>query len=119
MSFFPLKYRATITRKVTTTDRSGQEIISNYATLEDNVRCLFLATSGNKNVVAKEQFSTAIAFYLEPGSALEEGDRIINIRTVGGVIIEPGPFEAVSVKRVPNHLTGKVHHISCKLQGAA
>lgn len=119
MSFFPLKYRATIQRKVTATDRSGQEIITNYATLEDNVKCLFLATSGNKNVVAKEQFSTAIAFYIEAGSGVEEGDRIVNIRTVGGAVIEPGPFEAVSVKRVPNHLSGKVHHISCKLQGAA
>jgi hypothetical protein len=60
-----------------------------------------------------------VAFYLSPNSGIEEGDRVVNIRTVGGTVVEPGPFEVVSVKRVPNHLSGKLHHISCKLVGAA
>lgn len=118
MAFFPLKFRATIERKSSETDRSGQAIES-YSVLEDDVKCLYLATSGTKNVTGREQFKTLIAFYVEPNSQIEEGDRVINIRTSAGAVIEPGPFEVESAKRVPNHITGTLHHISVKLAGRA
>lgn len=118
MSFFPLKFKATIQRRTSTTDSWGQEI-NTWATVATDIKCLFLATSGNKNTVAREQFSTVVAFYVDPGADFEEGDRVLDIKNVAGQIIEPGPFEAVSVKRVGSHISGKVHHISAKLVGAA
>lgn len=113
-----MKFRSTIQRKTSVFDRSGQEVVE-WKDFETNKKCLFLATSGNKNTVAKEQFGAVVAFYMEPNSGIEEGDRVINIRTVTGAVVEPGPFEVISVKRVPNHLSGHLHHISCKLSGAA
>jgi hypothetical protein len=117
MTFFPLKFRATVQRRSATEDDWGQNTYT-YSTLE-TPKCLFLATSGNKNSVAREQFSTAVAFYVEPTSQIEEGDRVVDIKDALGNIVEPGPFEVVSAKRTGNHLTGKLHHISCKLIGAA
>lgn len=115
MAFFPLPYTATIERESRTRDRSGQPIIT-WNTV-GTTKCLFLATSGTRRTVVREEFEAAVAFYVEAGADLQEGDRIVNITGKDGVI-EPGPFIAHSVKKVPN-LSGRVHHISCKLVGAA
>ena len=110
-----MPFRATIQREVYTTDRSGQRIVSGY-TETPIKRCLFLVTSGNRKSTAKETYEEAMAFYTTPDVDLREGDRIIDIRRKNGATVEAGPYEVHSVKQVPT-LSGKVHHLSCKLKG--
>lgn len=117
MAFFPLPFTATRRRKVEATDRSGQKIIDSYTDLLIK-RCLFLETSGNKKAVGKEQFEAVVAFYVDPLTDIEPGDLITDIKDKKGSIVEAGPLEVMSAKRVPG-LSGKVHHISCKLSGKA
>lgn len=81
-------------------------------------KCLFLETSGNKKTVGKEQFESVMAFYVEPGTDIQPGDLIVNITTKSGSVIEAGPLEVVSAKNTPG-LSGKIHHISCKLVGVS
>lgn len=118
MSYFPLPYRATIERGVETVARSGQRKIESYTTVETNVKCLYLATSGSKRTAVREDFETVLAFYLEPTANIEEGDIVTNIKDKTGTVIEAGRFEVLAVKKVPG-LGGKVHHLSCKLRGLA
>jgi hypothetical protein len=59
-----------------------------------------------------------VAFYVEPRCDIEEGDRITDITDKHGNVVEPGPFEVKSVKKVPN-LGGSIHHKSCKIVGVA
>jgi hypothetical protein len=116
---FPLKFRATIRRNTTSRDASGQVIVDGYDEVEAAVPCLFLTTSGNKKNNIVEDFEANNSLYVQAGVDVHEGDIVVNIRTVGGSIIEAGPFQVRSAKEVPNHLTGKIHHISCKLVGVA
>jgi hypothetical protein len=115
---FPLKFRATIQRKNAAQDRLGQEIVAGWVDAEE-VNCLFLTTSGNKDQTVRKDYQGTVAFYVNATSDIQEGDRVINIRTKAGTIIEAGPFEVLSTKRVPNHISGGIHHISCKLKGYA
>lgn len=116
MAFFPLKYTATIQRDDPTTDVSGQQI-QNYV---DNsvVKCLYLTTSGNKKVQQNEAYEAIVAFYVGPLDDIQEGDLVLNIKDRKGTVVEPGPFEVLSVKRVPG-FSGSLHHQSCKLRGVA
>lgn len=118
MAFFPLPYRCTLQRGVATTDRSGQAKVA-FPTGTLIKKCLYLETSGGKVVTAGESFEGIVAFYVEPSIDIREGDRIINISTKTGQIIEPGPYEVLSVKKVPMLTSSKVHHQSCKLKGLA
>lgn len=115
MAFFPLPYTCTIERESRERDRSGQPIITWKPV--GTAKCLFLATSGARRTVVREEFEASVAFYVEADVDLQEGDRISNISGKDGVI-EKGPFLAHSVKKVPN-LSGRVHHQSCKLVGVA
>lgn len=116
MPFFPLPYRTTIKRPVTTSQRSGQAKVTSYTTVESSVRCLFLVTSGNKRTAVREDFEAVMAFYVEPSVDIQEGDLVENILDRDGSVIEAGPFEVLSVKKVGG-FKGKVHHQSCKLKG--
>lgn len=117
MSFFPLPYRANIQEKIIEKDRSGQERVVGWTTIEVT-RCLYLATSGNKKSSQKEDFEATIAFYTKPGSLIDEGHRVTDIVDKNGNIVEAGPFEVRSVKNVPG-LSGHIHHISAKIIGVA
>lgn len=116
-AFFPLAYRAVRKRKIESTERSGQKVTTSYDDLRIK-KCLYLETSGNKKTVGKEQFEATVAFYVPPGTDIKPGDLITDIKTKRGVVVEAGPLEVMSAKQVPG-LTGKIHHISCKLSGKA
>lgn len=118
MSFFPLPYRCTIQRGISTTDRAGQSKISSYAFVA-TPKCLYLETSGGKVATSGEAFEGIVAFYVEPRVDIREGDHIINIADKKGNVIEPGPYEVLSVKKVPGLVSSAVHHQSCKLRGVS
>lgn len=115
MNIFPMAYKATITRKVLDTDRAGQVIVTGYSTVS-TIKCLFMTTSGNKRTAMREDYEEVIVFYLEPTADIDEGDRVINITNKLGTVVEAGPFEVLSVKKMPG-LNGRIHHITCKLRG--
>ncbi len=117
MAFFPLAFKATITRQVTETNRSGQVVVTGYSEVE-TIKCLFLTTSGNKRTAMREDFEEVLVFYAEATADIDEGDRIIDIKNRSGVVVEEGPFEVLSVKKVAN-LSGSIHHLTCKLKGLA
>jgi hypothetical protein len=102
---------------VTSSDRSGQAKVTSYNDIAVR-KCLFLSTSGGKKAIAGEVFDTIFAFYADPTVDIDEGDKIVNIKDKSGHVVEEGPFEIISVKRVPG-LNGRVHHLSCKLKGLA
>jgi len=116
--FFPLKFKCTVERKTTTTNpKSGQQNIT-WVVVNDSMDCLFLETSGNKKANAPmERFQGVIAFYADPDADLQEGDKIIDTKDRFGIVVEPGPYQVVSVKKVVDFNNGRVHHLSCKLTG--
>jgi hypothetical protein len=118
MPYFPLPFRATIKRPIVVPQRSGQPKVAAHSTVEPAVKCMFLVTSGNKRTAMREDFEAVMAFYLEPSVDIQEGDIVENILDRNGSVIEPGPFEVLSVKKVGG-FKGKVHHKSCKLRGLA
>lgn len=105
-------------RSTSGVDELGQSVTTSWQTFE-TPKCLFLTTSGNQVVSVRNEFKGTMSFYLEAHSMIREGDRVVNIRDKDGIIIEPGPLEVISTKRVANHLSGKTHHISAKLVGVA
>lgn len=118
MAYFPLLFRCTVQRASTNTTRSGQKE-KTYANVITDLKCLYLSTSGNRQTGPQEGHQSVMAFYTLPGTDLREGDLILDITDKSGNIVEAGPFYAESVKKVPSAITGKVHHISCKLKGEA
>lgn len=117
MSFFPLRYLCTIQSKQTgDTDRSGQEVYT--YTDKSSPKCLYLTTSGGSKSGIREEFQAVVVLYLEAAVDIQEGDRVINIRTKSGQVIEPGPYEVENVKRTPG-LSGRLHHLTVKLKGEA
>ena len=114
--FFPLKFRATILRSQRTRDEAGQ-VVNSWATVATDVKCLFLEMSGNKVVGPQEGYNGVFAFYVEPSTDIDEGDRVVDILSIDGSVIEAGPLKVESVKKVGSHISGRVHHISCKLKG--
>lgn len=119
--FFPLKFRCDIKRRhVSEDERSRQQNIVVWEDFSKDTKCLFIETSGSRDASAPmDRYSGVLGFYVEPATDVHEGDRIVDIRTKDGTVIEPGPFLVLSVKKVVNHLSGQHHHTSCKLQGLA
>lgn len=119
MSFFPLNYICTIQAEgeaVNDPSGSGQKISAGWVP-QSNPRCLYLTTSGgSKTTAGQEAYEAIVVLYLDPGVPIEEGNRVVDIRTRTGEVIEAGPFEVHSVKRTPG-LAGTVHHLTVKLRG--
>jgi hypothetical protein len=116
--FFPLKFTATLSRAEKSVDKLGQPNVDNWATIE-TPNCLFYAVAGTKEKVGREDYKVNMAFYVSPTSSIQEGDRVTDIKDAFGAVIEAGPLEVLSAKRVVSHLSGHVHHISCKVVGLA
>lgn len=116
MSFFPLSYTCSLKRKQVEESRSGQQIAEWFEI--EALRCLYLEVSGNKQVQSREEFQGIYAFYCDPASGINEGDRVHDIRNKFGQVVEPGPLEVLSVSRTPG-IFGTIHHITCKLRGVS
>lgn len=116
MSFFPLKFRCTLSEEVKTVDEARQKIVTlNVAA--DNVKCLFYEVNGGKITAPIEDFKGNFDLYLEPSTPVIEGMIVTNIRMKNGTTIQTGPFQVKKVTRVVNAFSGKMHHLSCKLEG--
>ncbi len=118
MSFFPLPYRCKLQRGIHTTDRTGQTKFDTFALIA-TPKCLYLETSGGKVHFAGESYESMVAFYVGPLEDVQEGDLISDIVDKKGNLIDAGPFEILSINRIPGLLSSAVHHKSCKLKGIA
>lgn len=117
--FFPLKFKCTIQGATTSRNTTTGQTTQSWTARSTDSPCLFLSITGNKKTTTKEEFESGMALYLAPTVVVLEGDRIVSIKNAAGTVIETGPFEVLSVKKVVNHLTGYVHHLSCKIRGTA
>lgn len=121
MAFFILPQKADLYKKNVNgppKDRSGQvsndtEYLPNPITIR---KCLFYAYTGAKDTSPRKDYDQTASLYCEPGTDIDEGDLVRNIRGKKGKIFEAGPFEVVNVRYVTD-FNGNVHHISCKIHG--
>jgi hypothetical protein len=100
-------------RKAPTFNRSGQATAgTEFETVAIDVpNCIYYSYTGTKILNPSVEFNQTAAIYFPAGTNIDEGDKITDI--AGTEVFAPGPFEAMSVRKLTN-FKGKVHHISVK-----
>lgn len=116
MPFFPLPNTVEIHRDTKVVARSGQST-QTWAKVLQPI-CLFYSTSGSREHEPREDFRQIAEVYFEPSVDIREGDRIYNVRDRKGVVTEAGPFLVRSIRKIFG-FDGKVHHITCKVNGVS